>query len=515
MQCYIPDGPSQEPFTYNPDLNAGATYTADYQGPNYMTGGVQLRDISVFMGVKPTSEAAECFSSNKQDSVSLKWAKSTQDKVKGKLLGCNPDKWTKETRKLMGKEENALVSSFNVPVDDLPLKYDGDLKNWEYGPTTEPLKLDFTSGINGEVGMITVGNNKNGAVPDIDRTNWNDNVQVVLDEELGKYVCQVDTYMIYKKIDGVGKAWAIKNTGGLITTRMYASGRYEVRAKVPKAAGLVWAMWTFWGNEIYSYRHELHTTGSPASRRTKCSHYSDSPMWVDQSTEFGRLLPEPGKQYPNHEIDIEIPSNAPQTVSPDIPRLDDKYDTMNMNCYRWTNRDGTGAYNNLFCHNKKSRFIGDGHYHTYRFDWHTGGIDTIPRVDFYFDDIYVGTNDAFVPFMAGRLWIMFVAPNNGQPGGSGVWNGVIDQSFHKPSKLGDVALYARVLVDYVRIIPFGETNDHYAPSAFDQPCMGTQPSCVDCGRWHNPDSRCGSTSILPYTTAHDGGCGGIKWKRNN
>ena len=202
------------------------------------------------MGVKPTSQAAEYFANNNPNSVSLSWAETTEAKLKGKLLGCNATKWTEETRTVMGKKEKVCVSSFNVPQADLPAKYNGDLKNWEYGPTTDPLNLDFSNGINGEVGMITVGNNKGGGIPDIDRSNWNDNVQVVWDKELGKYVCQLDTYMIYNNLAGVGEAWTIKNTGGLITTRMYASGSYEVRAKVPKAPGLVWAVWTFWGKAI-------------------------------------------------------------------------------------------------------------------------------------------------------------------------------------------------------------------------------------------------------------------------
>ena len=37
--------------------------------------------------------------------------------------------------------------------------------------------------------MITVGNNKGGGVPNLTRNNWNDNVMVVWDEILGKYVC--------------------------------------------------------------------------------------------------------------------------------------------------------------------------------------------------------------------------------------------------------------------------------------------------------------------------------------
>ena len=459
MQCYIPGGLAKEHFKYNPELNAGPVYTDNYQGPDYKTGGVRLDDVSVFVGVKPTSQAAEYFANNNPNSVSLSWAETTEAKLKGKLLGCNATKWTEETRTVMGKQEKVCVSSFNVPQADLPAKYNGDLKNWEYGPTTDPLNLDFSNGINGEVGMITVGNNKGGGIPDIDRSNWNDNVQVVWDKELGKYVCQLDTYMIYKNLAGVGEAWTIKNTGGLITTRMYASGSYEVWAKVPKAPGLVWAVWTFWGNEVQSYRRRRK--GKDCSSSPDFIPYSDSPMWLDQSTEFGQLLPQPGKQFPNHEIDIEVPSNAPQTVSHQIPRKDDKYNTMNINCYRWTNSNGTGTYSNLFCHKKTAPFLGDGNYHTYRFDWHTGGIDAAPRVDFYFDDAYIGTNNAFVPYMAGRLWIMLWSPRNVQPGGDGSWNGVIDQSFRQPSKLGDVACYARLMVDHVRITPFNEPSDHY------------------------------------------------------
>jgi len=265
----------------------------------------------------------------------------------------------------------------------------------------------------------------------------------------------------------------------------------------------VWAIWTFWGNEIWSEQQ----LGVKKESTDHIHHCSDSPMWVDQSTELGQILSCHGKQYPNHEIDIEIPSNAPQTKT---SQESNKYDTMNMNCYRWTDCNGQGTYCNLFCHNKSSPFVGDGKYHTYRFDWHTGSADATPHVDFYFDNAYIGTNDAFVPYMAGRLWIMLLDPNNGQLGDSGSWSGAVDpdESFHQPSCTGEVPCYARVLVDYVHITPFNERNDHYAPSAFDQPCMGTQPGCVDCGS-HNP--RCGTTSILPYTTATETGCGGIKW----
>ena len=71
---------------------------------------------------------------------------------------------------------------------------------------------------------------------------------------------------------------------------------------------------------------------------------------------------------------------------------------------------------------KPMQLIGDGEYHTYRFDWHSGthicmltccrwlclahaialcagtpGNVTSAYVDFFIDDIYMGTNNAFVP----------------------------------------------------------------------------------------------------------------------
>ncbi|MEM7157315.1 MAG: glycoside hydrolase family 16 protein [Myxococcota bacterium] len=514
MKCYEPGGKPLEPFCYNPQLNAGpkGQYTAEYQGPDYASGGVQLGDVSVFMGLEPTTQAAEVFAENGSDSFSQCWADDAQKHLMGKLLGCNADQWSHETRPVDGAQETVCTSRFSAPVGDLPPQYDGDLKNWEYGPTEEPLFLDFSEGINGEVGMITVGNNKGGGIPNANRNNWDDNVEVVWDESLGKYVCQLDTYMVVK---GKGKdaVWAIKNTGGLITTKMYASGSYEVRAKIPKASGLVWAMWTFWTAETDSDRTPDPTKHDPcADSRDFVESSSGSPLWVDRTTDPGTLLPQRGKEMPNHEIDIEIPSNSPQTVDPSHhPGKADKYDTLNMNCYRWTNGNGTGTYNNLFAHNKAGDFLGDGEYHTYRFDWHTGDPEKgiAPRVDFYFDDQYIGTNDAMVPYMAGRLWVMLWAPNNGQAGGNGSWNGVVDQSFHGTElpPEGTIARYARVLVEHVRVTPYGEANDRYASSPYDQPAMGTGQGCTDCGK-KNP---AGTTSILPYSTKDPHAPGGIEW----
>jgi hypothetical protein len=42
----------------------------------------------------------------------------------------------------------------------------------------------------------------------------------------------------------------VSSAGGLITADLFASGVYTVIAKVPQAAGLIWAVWT--------YHYELH-----------------------------------------------------------------------------------------------------------------------------------------------------------------------------------------------------------------------------------------------------------------
>ena len=55
----------------------------------------------------------------------------------------------------------------------------------------------------------------------------------------------------------------------------------------------------------------------------------------------------------------------------------------------------------------------DGEYHTYAFEWHTGSNATSPptasdnctsaRVDFFLDDVYIATNDVFVPSRGSRF----------------------------------------------------------------------------------------------------------------
>ena len=125
----------------------------------------------------------------------------------------------------------------------------------------------------------------------------------------------------------------------------------------------------------------------------------------------------------NHEIDIEIPANCVNTsnvCNNDVPGVDGAkscigdFSTANFNNYLYTQNSGSGpAYSNMCIKATEEdgqtplMLVGDGKYHTYRFDWHTGnnGSQNQGKVDFYFDDVYMGTNNAYVPTRGGRLYI--------------------------------------------------------------------------------------------------------------
>jgi hypothetical protein len=208
---------------------------------------------------------------------------------------------------------------------------------------------------------------------------------------------------------------------------------------------------------------------------------------VDAGAVLGGL---PCSSYFNAEIDIEIPSNAPFFSGITTPTPPDTIrptgHTMNMNTYRWTNSGGTGAYENLYTEaqqqpdGSRPQFIGDGCYHTYMFEWHTGdpSKNIRPKVDYFFDGNYTGTSDAFVPDIFSRLWI--VSWDSGRPNGS--WNGRIGANATVWSDVTEAAtttvapqsgntLYSVNYVDYIRITPFNEANDKYLPDPLDQENM--------------------------------------------
>lgn len=344
----------------------------------------------------------------------------------------------------------------------------------------------------------------------------------------------------------------VSSSGVIQTADIFASGRYDVIAKVPANSGLVWAMWTFHQEEHIAdgschdykcYRDGFRgTTGigpdkpwsdccderccsaSPEDRvklKLNCSSFAcecipygnhDEPKprcYVDYMTvscvgddlcgRDGSFDQDPRVQHEchlrsgrdmqflgnasivswknqlNHEIDIEIPANCMGTTvcdatANDCPVLDSsgkedftwcnasarvgtgcikRFDTANLNTYQWTTNGGTGpAYANMCVSARRKekkkkaerlmmrkegtvddegepfQLIGDGNFHKYTIDWHTGGGDGSdegaggtkgakdPRVDFYVDDVYLGSNNVFVPTRGSRLLLAHWPPNS-------------------------------------------------------------------------------------------------------
>lgn len=136
----------------------------------------------------------------------------------------------------------------------------------------------------------------------------------------------------------------------------------------------------------------------------------------------------------NHEIDIEIKKNGA---------------AFNQAlCNTWIyEKVSTQRTNNTFLNQD------DGNYHIYRFDWHTGGNGIQPRVEFYYDDELKETITTNIPSRMSQLWI-----GNWFPAWAGTPDFDVDTMF----------------VDWVKIIPFHESNDSVAnPTISQTPYYGT------------------------------------------
>ena len=208
----------------------------------------------------------------------------------------------------------------------------------------------------------------------------------------------------------------------------------------------------------------------------------------------------------NHEIDIEIPANCMGTTVCK-PTAEDcspskgltsmcnatareafgciaKYNTANLNNYVLTTNGGSGfAYSNLCVkteeapagegnQSKPFMLVGDGRYHKYSIDWHTGGGKEDSRVDFYVDDVHIGTNNVFVPTRGSRFVLSHWAPE--QTAASDPTDTVNPKWANFPDdwggKPGDGLYYlSHTYVSEVRISPHNEPNDIMYPDTFDRP----------------------------------------------
>ena len=151
-----------------------------------------------------------------------------------------------------------------------------------------------------------------------------------------------------------------KRTGAAIATKeYYASGSYEVVAKVSPELGACSAIWTF------EYEEDWDT---------------------------GEIT--------NHEIDIEMPGR------PSAEKTNQSY--RYALCNTWVG-ENEGEYKTGYTDISVNQ--ADGAFHKYRFDWHTGNENEEPRVEFYFDDVLTYTAKESIPTNAGRLWIGLWFPN--------------------------------------------------------------------------------------------------------
>jgi beta-glucanase (GH16 family) len=171
--------------------------------------------------------------------------------------------------------------------------------------------------------------------------------------------------------------------------------------KVPRRLGVCSAVWTF-HYRVFPRGHEEYE----ARKGTGRTYIS------------------------NHEIDIELPGRPGHKIE------DIGYDWCL--CNTWVGerkQDHTTGFTRL------PAAVNDGRFHTWRFDWHTGGGSLEPRVEFYLDGKPLRTITTHVPIDAGRLWVGLWFPRN--------WAG-------KPDF--DVQVLE---VDWVRITPFNEPNDRW------------------------------------------------------
>ena len=241
------------------------------------------------------------------------------------------------------------------------------------------------------------------------------------------------------------------------------------------------------------------------ARSEKCN-YGKDPQWLRNASMVSWL------NKINHEIDIEIPASCYDsevcgvaagqcgldiedgkwcnTTLRDTTGCVQQFNTMNANNYRITTTGGTGhAYTNMCvkAHKKKKTTMfgreedqkqepfmlaGDGQYHKYTIDWHTGGADCEARVDFYVDDVLLATNNVMVPTRGSRFVFGSWGPEKGSVTSStdkfnNEWVNFPD--FWGNGVPGDGKSYlSHVYVSEVKITPHNEPNDIMYPATLDR-----------------------------------------------
>ena len=206
--------------------------------------------------------------------------------------------------------------------------------------------------------------------------------------------------------DESGKPRATRVGACAATRSLYASGRYEIRARVAPVPGVCSAMWTLSCGTNKNQEVDFQMPGRPAA--------------AIEDIGFGYAICTTAVGEKNYEY---------QKSFAELPAAQD-----------------------------------DGAFHVYRFDWHTGGADggsnIAARVEFYVDGVLVGTNASHVPTRAARFWVGAWFPKD--------WAGTPDFDtavfqvdwvrivpFHEPNDQGpeEGADQTGGLVDPVNVVP--------------------------------------------------------------
>ncbi|MGB1225659.1 MAG: family 16 glycosylhydrolase, partial [Mycobacterium sp.] len=297
-------------------------------------------------------------------------------------------------------------------VDDLTLLANGHewLDTPDPYPSPQPeLFDDFTNGIDPERWLIADkawGGDNGGVVPA--------NVDVV--DGIVRLAAHGDLYAG----DVVGHGDRTSRVGATIVTRdYYASGRYEVRARVPRALGAASAFWSY--------------------------HYIEyHPAQPEYWTEPNRIR--------NSEIDWEFPT-ARDDGSPNDPV---SFEHARANT--WGGKFG-GEGGNVSLRPNIGDLVADGEFHTYAYEWHAGGDGRDPFVAWSIDDVEVAryTGESFgqdnVPHRASRFWIGIWFPASAYRDHVG-WAG--DPDFDT----------AYLDIDWVRVTPTYAPADTYEPETW-------------------------------------------------
>ena len=206
---------------------------------------------------------------------------------------------------------------------------------------------------------------------------------------------------------------------GIATRDYYASGRYEVRARIPEDYGAASAFWTFHYIEHFP---------------------SEAEYWEEPS------------RVRNSEIDWEFPT-ALQDGSTHDPI---SFDNARLNS--WGGElGGEGAH-----HPGRLQVINDGEFHTYGIDWHSGDDANKPAVVWSIDDQEVYRHDGVtfgqdnIPSAASRFWLGIWFPAAG-------YKELVDGEYvDRVGWAGDPSFDKTTLeIDWVRITPFNQGNDRW------------------------------------------------------